>query len=230
MNECPNCNKKYKSIGIHWNYCGHPELSQHQKDMLIGGLMSDATVTDGGNIPQFTIYNTNKEFLQWYRDELEFLSNGVRLYEDGESKHQRNIKNSFDVERDANYKDVYCMTTAAHPYNHSLRDWYQSGEKEYPKNIELTKDILKIWYCGDGNVNWDTKSSGYCEIGCINEIDNEQKVLSLFDDTMFNPTFSNGRIRFNGQSKEFLDFISPVPNGMEYKWCIDNRNKYNKLI
>jgi hypothetical protein len=234
MNVCPKCGESFQKLGVHWNYCGHPKLSDKQKNLIIGGLLSDATLTStnskSSGRPQFVIYNTNKEFLEWYSQEIGFLSNGVRLYEKGENKHKRNIKSGFDEERKANYKDIYCLSTVSHPFNRKIYDsWYKNGKKIYPEELQLTKFSAKIWYCGDGNINWDTKSRGYVEIGCLNEKNNNKKIESYFNNHNIEGSFSSGRLRIYSDSKKFLDWLGEAPSGMEYKWEINNRKRYNKL-
>lgn len=230
MNVCPNCNEDYDSLGIHWNYCGHPELSNEKVDIIVGLLLSDGTLTKGNGRPQFTVYNTNKKFLDWVNKNLSFLSNSVRLFETGEEKHERNIKIGFDSNRESNYKDIYCMTTVSHPINTKLYSWYDSGKKVYPEDLKLTPTIAKMWYCGDGNVNWDSHNRAYCEIGCSNERTNEEKIVNIFENAGFDVTFKSGRIRFYGNSKKFLNWMGSPPDGMRYKWQIKNRSSYDDLI
>lgn len=236
MNVCHNCNNKYKSIGIHWNKsssCDHPQLSDYQKELLIGGLMSDATLstTDSNRSgrPSFKIYNTNRGFLEWYKNKLGVIAKDVTLYESGEEKHKRNIEYGFDEERDANYKDIYRLSTVSHPFNEKLYQWYSSGEKLYPKDLTLTPTMAKVWYAGDGNINWDKQKRGYCEIGCNNESEYKDKIISLFVNAGFKVSFSNGRVRLYGESKDFLNWLGEPPNGMEYKWEIEDRKKYDEL-
>lgn len=236
MNVCKQCDNEFKSIGIHWNKssdCEHPSLSKEKRDIMIGGLMSDATLSftnsSRSGRPTYRIFNTNKEFLEWISDKLGNISNGVKLSETGKEKHERNIESGFDNERDAEYKDLYELTTVSHPFNSKLHDWYSSGEKSYPEQLQITPTIAKVWYAGDGNLNWDGETKAYCEIGCNNESKNESKIVSFFENVGFKVHFSNGRIRFYGESKDFLNWMGKPPDGMEYKWETESRVKYDEL-
>lgn len=234
MTVCPNCGEDFERIGIHWNYCGHPSLSDKKKSLMIGGLLSDATLTttdsESSGRPQFVIYNTNKHFLEWFSEEIGFLSNSVRLYETGEEKHQRNIESGFDEQREADYKDIYCLTTASHPFNKVLYEyWYKNGDKKYPKDLTLDKQSAKVWYSGDGNVKWDSKNRGYVEIGCLNEEGNTKKLEDYFSEIEIDASFNSGKVRIYSDSGKFLDWMGKPPKGMEYKWEISNKTRYDNL-
>lgn len=223
--KCPNCGVHCKYISNHWNKCGEPELSKYQKSILAGLIMSDATVDKSGAM---TVYSSNLDFLQWLSSELSFMAYDPHINDTGDERHKRNIKSGFDVDRDANYKDIYCFSVPIHSFTKSLRDWYRSGSKKFP-NININKNIVKIWYCGDGGLNWSGEKYAYPEIRAINEGNRDNFLEKLFDDTIFSPSSTNGSIRIYSNADKFLDWLGDPPSGMEYKWENKNRNKYREL-
>lgn len=222
---CPNCGSESEQISNHWNSCGEPELSNRQKSFLIGMILSDGTVNSKG---AFTSYSSNKEFLQWFSNELDFMCYPIRLNDSGDDRHKRNIKSGFDVNRSANYKDMYFTSSPVHTFTKSLREWYKDGNKHVPKDLELNKDIVRMWYCGDGGLNWSSKNKCYAEIRPLS-FDNS-KIDSLFHKLQFDYSVqSDGTICFYSDTNKFLDWIKPIPDGMEYKWENSNRKRYNDI-
>lgn len=221
---CPNCAVAFENISRHWDTCGEPQLTEYQKSLLTGILMSDATVTDGA----MTVYNSNLEFLEWLSDELGFMSYSPYLSDLGSERHKRNIKSGFDTDRSANYCDVYTISIPKHSYVEGFNKWYDD-QKRIPE-IDLDSVICKMWYCGDGGLNWDNiDTRAYAEIRCVSESDRDNFIESLFKNTPISPKCVNGNIRFYGETKEFLDWIGEPPDGMEYKWEINDRERYNEL-
>lgn len=223
--ECPSCNTHYSYISNHWNSCGEPGLSQKQKSLLVGMLLSDGTVNNDG---AFTTYSSNKKFIDWFSDELGFMSYPPVLHDLGEERHQRNIESGFDVNRDSDYKDMYAASSPVHSFTKSLRKWYECGEKEIPQDLTIDETALKIWYCGDGGLKW-SGDNGYAQIRPLSFSNNS--VRSLLDNFSINYSIqTDGTVCFYSDSQKFLDIIGKPPEGMEYKWKINNRERYNEMV
>lgn len=223
--ECPNCNVHYEHISNHWSTCGEPELSEYQKSLLIGALLSDGSVNENGSM---SIYSSNKQFLKWLSDELSFMSYNQKLNDLGSDRQKRNIKSGFDTDRNADYSDVYTITVPKHSFTENLRKWYSSGQKRIP-NIQINNDIVKVWYCGDGGLNWSGDKYAYPEIRSLNESDRDDFLESLFDDSPISPSVSNGTMRIYSDADKFLDWIGPAPSGMKYKWENNDRDRYRTM-
>jgi len=224
-NKCPNCDKYYSRLSVHWNGCGEPELSEEQKSIITGAVMSDATVSVEGSV---TMYSSNREFLEWMDEKLSFMSYGITLNDSGEDRHMRNIKAGFDVKREANYKDIYRLSIPSHSFTKGLRKLYKKDGKEL-YTLNLNEDIIKVWYSGDGGLNWSDDKYAYPEIRAISQSKFDDKIDMMFDDFPVNSFVSNGNIRFYSDADDFLEMIGPSPKGMEYKWENKNRDRYNKL-
>lgn len=222
--ECPNCDTHYSQISNHWNRCGESELSDKQKNILRGMLLSDGTVNERG---AFTSYSTNKKFIQWLSDELNFMAYPPVLNDGGDDRHERNIKSEFDVERDANYKDMYAFSSPVHSFTEDLRDWYDSGKKQIPEDFSINKIEAKLWYCGDGGIHW-SGDNAYAEIRPLSF--NNNSIEAVLDQLSFDYNIqSDGTVCFYGDSRDFLKWIGPAPKGMEYKWEIYDRSRYERL-
>lgn len=229
---CPNCCNSYQSISHHWRYCGYPELSEKQHKLVQGGLLSDGTIsysdTERSGKGVFRIYNTNRKFLEWFDNEMGVFTTGVRINRTGEDKHRDNIASGFDTERDANYADLYCVSSRSLPIFEEMYDAWYDGSRHIPADFELSPTAAKVWYAGDGNLNWDGDSRGYVEIGCSSF--DKQVVESLISEKGFNCSVTNGRLRIWSDGDRFLQWIGSAVSGMQYKWENTNRNKYDELI
>lgn len=224
-NSCPNCGKYYDRLSNHWNKCGEPELSQKQKNIITGAVMSDASVTEKGSV---SIYNSNKQFLEWVDKKLGFMSYGVYLNDSGENRHKRNMKSGFDVERDAEYKDIYRVGCPTHSFTRGMRELYKENGKEIHE-IELNPEIIKLWYVGDGGLNWSDDKYAYPEIRAISQSMFDDELESMFDKFDLDVSVSSGSIRIYSDADKFLSLIGEAPDGMEYKWENKNRDIYNEL-
>lgn len=224
--KCPSCNTFFSMLSSHWNSCGEPKLSEKQKSMLVGMFLSDATVSKDGTMK---MYSSNKEFIDWLSDELSFVAYEPILNDTGEDRHKRNIKSGFDGNRDAEYKDMYCMSVVRHSFTESMIDWYDEGRNKFiPESLPVDENMMKIWYCGDGGLNWSKDKRAYSELRPIN-FDNSN-VTKLVD--KFGLEYSiqeSGTVCFYGDTEKFLDKIGPAPKGMEYKWENSDRRRYNRL-
>jgi hypothetical protein len=88
--------------------------------------------------------------------------------------------------------------------------------------------MLKIWYCGDGGLQWCGEDRAYAQIRPMSFNGNSVKnILDKFD--LEYSIQESGTVCFYGDTAKFLDRIGPAPRGMEYKWETDKRDRYNRL-
>lgn len=235
VEKCPNCGDFYESMANHWGHsCDYPDIPGDKWDLMVGLLLGDASVAgadyDETNHPNLRVYSSNETFLEWLDDELGVFSTGVYLNDTGKDRLKRNQKSGWDTREEAEYKDMYRVQTRSMPCFRDLREWYDDGQKSFPKDLSLNRLRAKMWYVSDGGLNWDRgDNAAYAAIASVNEGKNPRVLKSLFEEQGFNPTFTHPRLRFNGETEKFLDWLGePVP-GFEYKWETENRDRYDRL-
>lgn len=188
--------------------------------------MGDGCIDSAGKNPLLYCKMITLEYLEYLKKEFGIMMQEVKLYKTGidiaEIQERRGI--NFPKE---NYNDQYYIRTVSHPELHTYREWYNSGKKVWPDDIELTPTVLKHWYCGDGSYD---KTVGRIEISLANEIDNLEKVENYFIQMGLPlPRWSiNDRNMFDGisckavwtveDSKILWDYMGEPLPGFEYKW------------
>jgi hypothetical protein len=230
---CPKCGNSYKQIAQHWrwNSSHRPNLTNKQRQVITGLMMGDGCLNRGNKNPRVEISMISKNYLEHLDDMFGCLSNGVRISMTASESAERNMKReSFpsNVVNKENYNDLYKFTTCGHPELSNF-NWYKTGRKVWPDDINLNPTILKHWYVGDGyHGNMETYS--YISIALSNEVKNKEKVESYFDDSNL-PIPDNWKIykssdeRINAEiiwnkdnSHKLFEYMGePLPD-FEYKW------------
>jgi hypothetical protein len=219
---CPNCGDEFVNMGQHWksSNCEYPDLSDYQKDLLRGILMSDASIQFDDN-NRLIIKMTTKKFLEWFVTQLSEICHDKYpvLYQSSEEAKESTKKSlGVDaVDADSEYKKKYQVLTRSHPFINNFDDWYVP-EKRFPLDeLELTPTVAKMWYCGDGNLD---DSKGYAGIRCSNEADRIDEVADLIREKGFDVnTTTNGMIRVaSSDTPAFLDWMGEAPPDFDYKW------------
>lgn len=228
--ECPSCGELYeekRGLGQHWSgsSCDPPKLTRRQKEILVGILMGDGYIGEGkceeggsGN-HHMQIRMTNREFLEWVDSEMGVLSSGVRL---AASAEQQAHSGGGDVE---SYSPLYGLTIRTHPYLSVLAEWYSSGKKVMPEDIEMTPMVLKMWYVCDGGLS-GREGCRQPRIALNNEKGNKKKVLSWFEESECPVPYwyeeDSGDTTITWTTKEdrrkFFEYIGSPPPGFKYKW------------
>jgi len=230
---CPDCGDEYDRLGNHWRYnpSHRPNLTDLQEQIITGLLMGDGSVVKVGNRkPHVQCEMVSENYLEYIDDVFGCLSTGVRLKHTADENSERVRKSGFNINaKKENYSDTYYWCSRKHPELAKYRDWYSTGKKIWPEDIELTPIVLKHWYCGDGHLN-DKDTAGYIQIAMANEVENRDKVNSFFTSVGL-PSPSNYSIteRESGsnicqaywtvdQSYELWEYMgNPLPD-FEYKW------------
>lgn len=205
MTECPNCGKDREQLGTHWvqsKNCDYPKLSDHQHEVITGILMGDGYIKHTSASYYLGVQMVTEEYLEFISsDVFPILSTSVS----------------------SNCRDIYTWRTRALPEINQYRDWYNSGEKVFPENIELTPTILKNWYVCDGSLA-KRKNTEHIRIGLTNERKNEEKVRKYFDNIEVSITnwgdYNSGcSAIFNSEeSNKLWEYMGEPLPGFEYKW------------
>jgi len=220
--ECPNCGESgFSQIGRHWSSdrCSHPSLTQKQKEITTGLLLGDGSIGRriSGN-PSVQVKMITEKYLQYIDQEFGVLGLGVDKINTAKEQAELNRDSGFHTDaKEENYSDVYQWTTRRHPEFSTWEDWYSSGEKVWPHDIELTPTVLKHWYCGDGR--YHNYSSDSIQIATVNEINNETKIKDMFERQGFDARVSSAWIQFtNEESDRLWRYMGDPLPGFEYKW------------
>jgi hypothetical protein len=210
---CPDCGTEYSKLGSHLaqSDCEYPGLTDHQHEIVTGTLMGDGDIkvhSDAKN-PIYRVRVIDKPYLEYIDSKMGHHTTGV----------------SLSIERDG-YNDLWAVRSIASPIFEQYRNWYSSGEKQFPEDIKLTPTVLKHWFCCDGhrNINHD-----YIKITATNEKDNEGKIRSMFNRVGFE--INNWSISENSSGEKKCDILFTInesarmweymgspPPGFEYKW------------
>jgi len=202
--ECSDCGGLFNHIGSHItsSSCDFQNISDYEKEIYKGILLGDGCISGRDRVPYFSVSmsgESGKEFTLWLSNELEVST----------------VRFEKKLDKD-NHNTVYTLRTQSHDYFNQLSDWYSSGEKVYPNDLELTPTILKMWYISDGSLS----DSGPI-ITCWNESERSNFLMSLFSEIDLDVTWQSGNsniyIRKSSQQDFFEYMGSPVP-GFEYKW------------
>lgn len=233
---CKQCGEKFERIGTHWSTgsCHYPSFTDHQKEVITGVLMGDGSISRSSKNPSLSVGMISENYLKHLDYEFGVFGCGVELMHTAEEGAKKNRESGFRENAKAcNYSDVYLFRTRNHPELDEFAQWYSSGEKVWPEDIELTPTVLKHWYCGDGH--WDNRrSQNHIEISMDNEVENTDKVEKMFTNVgLPKPTWSicdseYGKrciARFTiDQSHNLWEYMGkPLPD-FKYKWPSEYHN------
>lgn len=191
--------------------------------------MGDGTLQrrNEGN-PRIKVKMITEEYLKHLDDVFGVLSSGVRFATSGEENAERKQRDGhWPGSKKGNYNDLYEWHSRTHP---SLKqfDWYSSGEKIWPTEVELTPSVLKHWFVGDGHYH-DAGTDNHISIAMNNEVDNREKVSRLFNKVGI-PEPDRYRVADKGKftecsafftvedSKTLFEYMGEPLSGFEYKW------------
>jgi len=231
--ECETCGNKYQKIGRHWhnNKRHAPSLTDKQKDIITGVVMSDGHVFKNGKNARLEVNNTNKEYLEYLKEVFGVMASDISVKRTAKESVAEHKKRNFAKNpKEENYKDIYHWRTTTHYKLNKWHKWYKSGKKVWPDDIKLTPVVLKHWYVGDGH--YDTAAShNRIKLSMGNEVENTEKVTNYFKSKGL-PAPSNYNIskRKNTEgkscvavftkssSKKLFKYMGESVNGFEYKW------------
>jgi hypothetical protein len=232
MVKCPECGEDYKSLGQHWHHSPshRPELTEKQLEVTTGFLMGDGNINTAAKNCYLETKMISPNYLEYLDDVFGCLGCGFSLAKTAAESAKVNRDSGFSPSaKEENYSDVYRWQTRVHPKFNEFREWYETGKKVWPKNIELTPTVLKHWYVCDGTHS-NKNSQNRIQIGMSNEVENIEKVSKYFEQVCL-PQPSNYSIheRKAGGKKcdaqwttkdsyDLWDYMGePLPD-FEYKW------------
>jgi len=230
---CPQCNRELR-LGTHWaksSDCNHPEYNHKQNEFVKGLLMGDGYLRnkDKSKNPYFVVAVINEDFLHWLDTKFGVLTHGVSIKSTVEQIEDRAERISFGNGREGTYHDVYQLRFRSHPHFHNFTSWYDSGSKQFPKDIELTPEAVKMWYVCDGGLKWST-SWPSVEFYTKNELNNIEHWVERFQSLGFKcRASSEGFTIPHSELNGFFEWLGDAPDGFEYKWQHQDREEYDKL-
>lgn len=220
---CPECGQRFDNVGLHWRWNPEhrPSITNRQNQIITGVLMGDGTLYRGNKTPYLRIKMITEEYLEYLSGIFGVLTTGVELEKTANESAQSVLDSGFyETVNIENYNNIYEMRVRCHPEFEEYESWYDSGEKVWPNNLELTPTVLKHWYCCDG-----TYVNNHIEIGMSNEVDNINKVSNYFKRVGLpkpsNYNTSNGTCiaEFSVDNSHYLlDYMGESLPGFEYKW------------
>jgi hypothetical protein len=227
---CYSCGDRFKQLSNHWRQsinCDYPDVSDEQMDILRGILMSDGWINDGWSNARIEIEMTNKKYLNYLNDTI-FPEIGTEVgmkltaEESYELRKQRGGKYGKNKE---NFSNIYYWRTVAHPEINSFKSWRENGKKVWPSDIDLTPEVLKHLYVGDGSYH---QKDNYMKITTKNEMYNKEKIEKYFNNIGFSVndwnineydnTVKADIIFSKEESLKLFDYMGSPPPGFEYKW------------
>jgi hypothetical protein len=182
MVACPECGGEYERLGQHWHYSSshRPKLTQKQLEITTGLLMGDGYISNNSKNCCLVTEMISQNYLQYLDDVFNCLGTGVSLKRNAAESAKKNRDSGFNkTAKEKNYSDTYLWKTRNHPKFNEFREWYSSGEKVWPKDIELTPTVLKHLYVGDGCYS-NTGKNNNIKITISNEVKNIEKVTEYF--------------------------------------------------
>jgi hypothetical protein len=219
--ECPGCGKLYSSMGRHWaRYSEHaPELTNEERDMLIGIVMSDGNVHSPENQnSRIILKTTNKQYLEYVDNKLGVLSMGVSKRISAKEKARKDRDSGWNEGAlEENYSDMYGIGTRRCSMFNGFREWYSSGKKRWPMDdLKLTPVMFKHLFVGDGNKDGSDRIS----IGTLNELDRKDEIKAFFREAGFEvQAFHSGYFSFSQKtSYEIYEWMGEPLPGFKYKW------------
>lgn len=226
--ECPECFGEYEQLGKHWavGSCDYPNLTSRQMEIVTGMVMGDGYIHNHstGKNPHFRTNMTNRRFLEWLDSELGCFSKGVSLAKTAQQSADSAKKAGFVPDaREENFSDQYYVKSVTLPCLQQFGDWYGTGNKRFPADIELTPLITKVWYCCDGcYFHSDRENNPRLSIGVSNEIERSDFLKGLFRDITGEPGLYSDSLVFNGdQAGKLLEYMGEPLPGFKYKWGVD---------
>jgi len=218
---CPDCGERYKRLGGHWKYnpTHRPELSNTQHKIVTGLLMGDGHIKEDSSTSYLQVNMTNRRYLEMLNTQFGCLStNNIHLAVSAKKVAEQTRESEFsNSATEDSCKDVYNWRTRNHPIFNEYRQWYSSGKKVFPSDIELSPTVLKHWYCSDGNIN-TSENRGTLRIGVQSQ--KKERIEELFSSrNLPEPSWDRGSIWFTvDDSEKMYKYMGDAPDGFEYKW------------
>jgi hypothetical protein len=213
---CPYCDYEGNGLTCHWRYCekGPPELTDRQREIIIGCMMGDGARQSSTNESQqsvgFTYSCAEERFRDWLYEELTPFASS---------------KGCYPEERIAGgQSDQYRVQTRAMPCFEFLNNWYEAGNQMKSfTDVDFTPLKVKLWFCGDGT--FPERLDGRRSIPKIGHVPPESESIGVlidkFEGVGIEAKYTHPSFRFNltnGAKDAFFEYIGDPLPGYEYKW------------
>jgi len=219
--QCNDCCNEYERIAQHWalSSCDYPEMSDYQHELVTGLLMSDGCVSSNENSKaRLRVVSTDREFLEWIDSQFPQIGSGI-----GKKR-----QNNSDLVSEYDLKDVYTWHSKRHPVFEQYEQWYESGEKVWPDDIDLTPATLAMLHAGDGHFVEEGRL-GSIQIAMANEHGNEEKIEEMFERAGFevmswyrsereDGSWNHAAVFSVDDTEKMFEYMIDCPPGMERKW------------
>lgn len=228
MTQCHNCGAERDRIAQHWSMsstCEAPELTEKQKEIINGLMLGDGSVVRPTANPRLQVNSRKESFLEFIHGEFGvFSATRPRLVKSAEELAQADRESGFHPEAEAeNYGNKYGWESICSKRFEPWREWYETGKKVWPNDIDLTPLTMSVWYASDASFN-PNHGKGRAKIDTANEKDSREKVLSYFNGiSVETPAWDSyedhSRIRFSAEgTQQLLEYMDTVIPGYEHKW------------
>lgn len=223
---CEYCGEKHDNLGKHWAWNKEhiPTLTEEQHQIITGVLMGDGWIANNkyssSKNCSLQIESITKKYLEYLNDKFGNLMTGVKIRSTAEESAKKTNKSGLtNSAKKENYSDIYVTRTRCVPEINQYREWYDSGKKVWPKDIELTPTVLKHLYCCDGSKHISDTRRPCAQISACNEYGNEEKLKRMFSDSGFSPRIHSTCRDFGvDESEELWKYMGDPLPGFEYKW------------
>ena len=192
------------------------ELTFIQKEILKGKMLGD-----GSLVNRSVTFNHKKEHEEYINYTLDLL---------------QNIAGNKQREQISGYGTKMCRARTISNYciENLFKEWFYTGSKQVPKDIDLSPISLAFWFMDDGSLGHHTAqqdracfaTNGFEEYS----IDNLLKALSKLGIAGVKYQSKGWRIRLNcDEADKLFTLISPyIPKCMQYK--LPERYKNNNVF
>ena len=187
---------------------GHCHLSNAMLEWLNGELLGD------GHLCSFTC-SARFQYSSKYLEYINYVSDTLAQFGIIQSgKIQRRVTSVISYNyKSRSYTDLFDVWAA----------WYMYGNKQIPKDLELTPIVCRQWYIGDGCLKKSTAGTPYIVIGTcgfpvwdVLWLVTELRHLGFI--TTYYPS-SNYLSISTSSTKDFLNYIGKCPvECYKYKW------------
>ncbi len=202
------------------------QLSALQEEILIGGLLGDACLTQNGKKEtnaQLIYLSSVKSHVIYFKSFFDTTSKDV------------SVNHYFDKRTNKTYTRYSFRTQLNSTFTKYRDKWYPKGVKIIPTDIKLTPNVCLIWYLGDGSIQNDLKEkrTEVIKLSTNGFSVDDIKTTLLPQLKVFEPTiyYNDGKpiiIIPRKNIRLFLSYIGdcPIPE-YSYKWLVFDY-KYKK--
>ena len=197
-------------------------LTNKQKQVLVGGLLGDAHLT------KFKYGNSQISYISSIKSHVEYFQSFFKDFEVGECKSGPKEYKFFDKRTNKIYTRYTFRTQLNVTFSEIRNQWYDENRiKIIPINIKLTPLVCLLWYLGDGGLSqkYSKKETHYIKLNtnCFKKSEIEKILLpQLIKFEAFLSKNEKGQpivLIPRRKIENFLKYIGKCPfQEYEYKW------------